>query len=211
MNQAKTENYGWHTAAPPHTEAYIHDHILRLVREAGARTVLDAGCGNGALCAELARAGYDVVGIDGDEQGITLARKTTQSIRFEVGQFDKLPPVTSGSADGLFDFVVSTEVVEHLYAPHQLAEYCFAALRPGGTLAISTPYHGYLKNLALSIINGWDSHHTTGWYGGHIQFFSNKSLKSMLIRAGFEITGFIGAGRFPYLWKSMIVIARKPL
>lgn len=211
VNQEKTENYGWIDATPAHTESYIHDPILRLVREAGACSVLDAGCGNGALCADLSHAGYDVVGVDGDSRGIALASEAMPSIRFEVGLFGDPPDTSSGSSDGLFDFVVSTEVVEHLYSPDELAEYCFAALRPGGTLAISTPYHGYLKNLALSLTNGWDSHHTVDWHGGHIKFYSKRTLSQLLEKAGFVVTGFVGAGRLPYLWKSMIITARKPL
>jgi len=30
-----------------------------------------------------------------------------------------------------------------------------------------------------------------------------------LNKEGFDIVGFVGAGRVPYLWKSMILVARK--
>jgi hypothetical protein len=78
----------------------------------------------------------------------------------------------------------------------------------GGYLVISTPYHGYLKNIALSIFNKWDKHHTVLWHGGHIKFWSRKTLTQLLQDNGFEVVGFVGAGRFPYLWKSMILVAR---
>ena len=50
-----------------------------------------------------------------------------------------------------FDAVVSTEVVEHLYAPHELIRFSWEALKPGGHLILTTPYDGYLKNLALAV------------------------------------------------------------
>lgn len=210
MSQAKTETYGWDDAGPSHTAGYLHTPIRQMVRDAGARDVLDAGCGNGALCHTLAKDGYNVVGMDGDANGIAIARAAMPNIRFETGLFGDPPAFDGATADGLFDFVVSTEVVEHLYAPHELARYCFDALRPGGQLAMSTPYHGYLKNLALSLTDGWDKHHTVNWHGGHIKFWSAKTLTKLLTDAGFQVTGFTGAGRYPYLWKSMILSARKP-
>ena len=101
-------------------------------------------------------------------------------------------------------------MVEHLYSPHELARYCYDALRPQGTLIISTPYHGYLKNVAIAVTNKWDHHHMPNLHGGHIKFWSRAELTKLLEDAGFKVTGFAGAGRIPYLWKSMILIAQRP-
>ena len=210
MSDAKTDNYGWESAEAMCSAAYLHDPIRRLVREAGARDVIDAGCGNGALCADLAKDGCNILGVDGDEQGIAIARAQYPAIPFRVQMFGDSADFTDVTQDGKFDYLVSTEVVEHLYAPHELAAFCFRVLRPGGQLAMSTPYHGYLKNLALSATNAWDKHHTVDWHGGHIKFWSRKTLTKLLTDAGFVVTGFVGAGRLPYLWKSMILTARKP-
>lgn len=194
--------YGWRDNLPG-SHNYLAHQIVRIVDEHRPGRILDAGCGNGALAGLLAKRGYDVHGVDGDPGGIEIARRNNPDARFEVGSFDTDPP-------GKFDFVLSTEVIEHLYTPGDLARYCFKALRPGGTLAISTPYHGYLKNLALSVAGAWDAHFTVGWDGGHIKFWSRATLTKLLTDAGFEVTGFVGSGRLPYLWKSMILIARKP-
>jgi 2-polyprenyl-3-methyl-5-hydroxy-6-metoxy-1,4-benzoquinol methylase len=200
---SKTDDYGWDAEAPE-SSGYITPAILEIAADANAKTALDAGCGNGVLAAALAKRGLEVTGVDGDARGIEIARKTFPDVRFEVGQFADAPP-------GTYDFVASTEVVEHLYAPHELARYCFEALKPGGTLAISTPYHGYWKNLALSLTDAWDKHHTANWHGGHIKFWSRATLSQLLREAGFEIVGFRGVGRLPYLWKSMIIVAHRPL
>lgn len=199
---AITESYGW-TAELPASAGYLEKVILRVARQCDAKTVLDAGCGNGALVSSLTEAGFLAQGVDGDRGGIEIAKSKYPNISFSVGHFTDEPA-------SQFDFVFSTEVIEHLYAPRELIGYCFKALRPGGTLAISTPYHGYFKNLLLSLAGGWDSHFTAEWDGGHIKFWSRKTLRNLLVERGFAPTEFIGCGRLPYIWKSMILVAKKP-
>jgi len=79
----------------------------------------------------------------------------------------------------------------------------------GGSIILITPYHGYLKNLALSLLNYWDKHHTVDWKGEHINFFSEKTLSKMLVEAGFPNITFNNAGRVPWLWESMVCRAEK--
>jgi 2-polyprenyl-6-hydroxyphenyl methylase/3-demethylubiquinone-9 3-methyltransferase len=75
---------------------------------------------------------------------------------------------------------------------------------------ISTPYHGYWKNLALAITGKMDRHFTALWDNGHIKFWSMKTLTILLEEAGFPDVRFKRVGRIPALAKSMIAIARKP-
>jgi len=193
--------YGW-TDHAPHTGAYLHRAVIDMVRSAAPRTVLDAGCGNGVLASSLAACGFAVTGMDGDAGGIEIASRKFPGIRFKVGNFADAPAET-------FDCVVSTEVIEHLYAPHELVRYCWDALKPGGTLVISTPYHGYLKNLVFGLLGAWDRHFTVSWHGGHIKFWSRATLTAALERQGFRVTKFAGVGRLPWLWKSMVLAAVK--
>lgn len=204
---AITENYGWTEHAPGSTD-YIAPAIVAKLEALGARTVLDAGCGNGSVTAKIAAAGMKTLGIDGDEEGIAIARKHYPELEFSRADFAASGSVLDGAP---FDAVVSTEVVEHLFAPHELARFAWEALKPGGHFIVTTPYHGYWKNLALSLAGKWDHHHTALWHGGHIKFFSRKTLEALLAAQGFEIESFSGLGRAPYLWKSMMMTARKPL
>ena len=111
----------------------------------------------------------------------------------------------------LFDVVVSTEVVEHVYSPRQWAAAALTTLKPGGLLICSTPYHGYVKNCVLAFTGKLDAHFTALWEGGHIKFWSRRTLTSLLKETGFQVVAFRGAGRLPWLWKSMLLAARKPL
>jgi 2-polyprenyl-3-methyl-5-hydroxy-6-metoxy-1,4-benzoquinol methylase len=198
--------YGWDHAVPPHSCAYLTGRVVRLCRELAARRVLDIGCGNGALAAELAAAGFAVTGCDDDAGGVEVARKAVPAARFErLSVYDD--PARLGESG--FDVAVSTEVVEHLFQPGALPRFAAAVLRPHGHLVLTTPYHGYLKNLVLSLTNKWDQHFSPLWDGGHVKFWSPATITQLLDRAGFDVIKITGAGRVRWLWKSMIVVARK--
>lgn len=97
-----------------------------------------------------------------------------------------------------------------LYARRSLVANAFQVLRPGGELIVTTPYHGYLKNLALALRGNFDKHFTTLWDGGHIKFWSRHTLAVLLSEAGFTDIKFYGVGRLPFLWKSMVMTAKRP-
>jgi 2-polyprenyl-3-methyl-5-hydroxy-6-metoxy-1,4-benzoquinol methylase len=208
-NDAVT-TYGWESAGSPDSCGYVTPAILKILKRIGARRVLDVGCGNGELCGQLARAGYDVVGVEFDSDGVRIARQAYPQVSFHnYGVHDDPQALLQREGDRLFDAVVSTEVIEHLYAPHLLPTYARSVLVENGHLILSTPYHGYAKNLMLSLFNHWDQHHTPLWHGGHIKFWSAATLTRLLQDNHFHVTGFRGVGRLPYLWKSMVLMARR--
>ena len=79
----------------------------------------------------------------------------------------------------------------------------------GGGVIVSTPYHGYLKNLAMAVTGKMDAHFTALWDHGHIKFWSVRTLTILLEEAGFRDLRFLRVGRIPPLAKSMIAIARR--
>lgn len=176
----------------------------------GVQYVCDLGCGNGYLASRLGVSGFCVTGIDASESDFKIARSHYASdnvkfIRAEIGA-DLARLLPSGIR---FDAVVSSDVVEHLYRPALLVESAAALLRPGGYLILGTPYHGYLKNLALSVLNKWDKHHGVHWDGGHIKFFSVRTLAELVAGHGFQVLGFHRFGRCVGLWKHMICVASR--
>lgn len=188
------------------TERFLGPRMLEIATQLSPGKVLDLGCGNGGVTSWLTRLEARVVGCDADDVGIRAARERLPSVEFHVlGVYDD--PIDLGEGD--FDLVVSTEVIEHLFLPRSLVTFARAALKPGGHVVISTPYHGYLKNLLLSLMGRWDQHMPPFHDGGHIKQWSRRTLTQLLEEEGFEVTEFIGAGRIPYLWRSMILIARR--
>lgn len=171
--------------------------------------MLDLGCGNGALAEQLQAWGYSVVGVDPSPSGIAAASLRLGSIAFHQASAD--PEQLAQLHLPSFDVVLSTEVVEHVYNPRRWAAAAFFALKPGSLLICSTLYQGYLKNLALAASGKLDAHFTALWDGGHIKFWSRRTLTALLQVAGFQVVTFRGAGRWPWLWKSMLLAAHKPL
>jgi len=74
---------------------------------------------------------------------------------------------------------------------------------------MTTPYHGYLKCLVISGLGKMDKHLNPCWDGGHIKFFSVRTLSELICDNGFENVQFYFAGRVPCLWKNMICVAQK--
>ena len=167
--------------------------------------LFDLGSGNGINARMLAERGYDVTGVEPSEQGVTVARQYAPMCKFHVGTgYDDLAAI-----HGQFPIVICMEVIEHCYYPRKLAETFYDLIEPGGIGIMSTPYHGYLKNLALSVAGHWDAHFTTLTDGGHIKFFSIATLGSVLSEAGFTNVDFQRIGRIPPLAMSIVATARK--
>lgn len=210
MKSSNYIEYGWehtnslcsHNYILPKLESILTN--LRLERES---RILDLGCGNGFVTIQLAEKGLLMTGVDASENGVALARSVNPDIPFEVHSiYDDSLLEISGAP---FDCIISLEVIEHLYSPGKLFQQSVSLLKPGGYLILSTPYHGYFKNLVTSILNAWDNHFLVDRDGGHIKFFSRKTLTEMAISFGFEKPQFWGVGRFAYVWKSMIMVFKK--
>lgn len=200
--------FGWTSTKPECSAPYIVPALQQQLNgmPRNAR-LLDIGCGNGYNAGRFLEWGFDVVGIDISSEGVRIAQEEYPQARFV--RMDICEDLLDRLGVEPFDVVSSTEVVEHLYDPHQWARCCYNALKPGGTLLATTPYHGYLKNLVISIVNGWDVHFEALRNGGHIKFFSKRTLTSLLTGVGFKNIRYFGLGRAPYLWKSMLVKAIK--
>lgn len=199
------QDFGYSTDEYNHIHRYVLEPLLRILNQKKNRRILDIGCGNGWLTNHLIALGFDAYGTDASPSGIAIAKKKNQNRFFQQDlTTDDLPEELK---ELKFNTIISTEVIEHLYSPRNYLEFCKKILQRsgGGELIVSTPYHGYLKNIALSVSGQMDRHFTVLWDGGHIKFWSKATLSSVLKEKGFKDVHFTGCGRLPLLWKSMIV------
>jgi SAM-dependent methyltransferase len=196
--------FEWGEGAPS-AHTYLAPAVLRLLRKGGARRVLDLGCGNGTFTARMVEAGYEVVGADASPSGIGIAARLVPAAQFLEHSLEHPLPL---QLHGQFDAVTAVEVIEHLPIPRLLCARAREALRPDGQFIVTTPYHGYLKNLALAVTGQLDSHWQAWRDGGHIKFFSRGTVTGLIRHEGFEVTGFVRVGRIPPLAKSMVVESR---
>ncbi len=198
--------YTYSSSQLAHTYAYLTAPLLAMLPPAtnpdGTKArILDLGCGNGSFSNILAKIGYEVIGVEESASGIAIAQQTYPDCQFIQGSIYSLGDLNLPTA---FDAVISVEVIEHLANPKALLESAKQYLKPNGKFILTTPYHGYLKNLALAVSGKMDKHFTALWDGGHIKFFSVPTLTTLLEMSKFSEIEFQYAGGLPYLWSSML-------
>ncbi len=204
MAESRTDYWEWTFSGEATNHHYLVPAVIKALRASGAERVLDIGCGNGALTAKVAQAGFEVAGIDFASSGINRARESFPELEFfESDISDPLPAQLHGS----FDTVMSAEVIEHLFLPRMLFTRSREALGTSGNIVVTTPYHSYSKNLALAVTNKFDKHWQTLGDFGHIRFFSESTLGTMAKGCGFEPVAWARAGRIPALAATMVMTA----
>ena len=110
-----------------HEAAYVWADVR------GAR-LLEIGCGEGYGTALLARRATTVLGVDYDATTITHAARTYLQASFVRANLAALP-VRNASVD----VVATLQVIEHVWDHPEFLTECRRALRPGGTLLVTTP------------------------------------------------------------------------
>jgi len=177
-------------AYPPDYHAYVTPRsilggwLIDRARAAVARglaahlpdggVVLDVGCSNGRLLADLGKLGtYRLLGVEYNAAMAAEAR--ARSVEVWCGELADAP-----FAPRSVDLVVMQHVLEHVVAPLSTARIAATLLRPGGRLV------GEVPNLA-----SWDARlFGRTWGGGHaprhLSHFTPATLARLLASAGFS-------------------------
>jgi ubiquinone/menaquinone biosynthesis C-methylase UbiE len=118
-------------------------YVEEIERELGSELgeddrFLEIGCGTAGLSAAAARRAGEVVATDLSMRWLILAKKRLAEVggrvRLVCCAAERLP-----FADGHFDVVAASDVIEHVSSQDGLAEGCGRVLRPGGMLFLATP------------------------------------------------------------------------
>ena len=171
----------------------------------GGTMFLDAGAGFGRHAFEAARQGATVYALDWAQDEVAGTRATFGAM-IEAGE---IPASTFGGAlrgdarrlpfaDGTFDAVVTSEVLEHIQDDVTAISELHRVLKPGGTLGVTVPTWWPEKiNWMLS-----DEYHAPKSPGGHVRIYSATELKAKLRSAGFDVFGSHHAHALhsPYWW-----------
>ena len=179
---------------PPNRHEALHELFASAIREGD--NVLDLGCGDGRTSSPLVLArGASYVGADVSRTAVATAVGAGLDVRL-IEDPRRLP-----FAGASFDVVVCVEVLEHLFAPHEVAVEVHRVLRPGGTFVATVPNTAYWRRrMELLLLGrfhpmGDDQSRSQPWRDPHIRFFTPTSLREMLSSAGFEsvtTSGFEG-------------------
>ena len=170
---------------------------------------MDLGCGFGRHAYEAARRGAHVVALDAgtDEVDGVLGTFAAMVEAGELADGRSRVGVVQGDAlhlpfaDGSFDRVICSEVLEHIPDDEDAMAELARVLRPGGTMAITIPRFGpELINWALS-----DEYHTVK--GGHVRIYRRGVVESRLRATGLTVRGhhYAHGLHSPYWWLKCFV------
>ena len=112
----------------PQTRAF---YALAAEKLAGARRVLDAGCGAGNGARRLAESFDQVIALDRDRDAIEVARRIAPAVTFAVADFARPPSIET------VDAAVIVDVLGHAANPFALLRAVHARLAPGGRIVVA--------------------------------------------------------------------------
>ena len=136
---------------------------------APGETILDIGCGNGLLTAELARAvgtTGKIIGVDPSADMLAAAKdrcKSQDNIEFRDGLAHKLPV-----EDASVDKAVSVQVFEYIPDIEPALDDALRCLKPNGRLVISDLHFDSLiwftddPERMQTMKSAWDAHFASG-------------------------------------------------
>lgn len=138
--------------------------------------ILDLGCGTGDTLILLKKLGWDVYGMDMDENAITTAKKRRLN-NLKLGTYNSLDEYP----DNFFDAIRLYHVIEHLDNPSLCLSLIRKKLRRGGELIMGTPN---MESLVSKIFKFY-------WYNldspRHLFIFSPCTLRKLAERNGFSV------------------------
>ncbi len=157
--------------------------------EPGQR-ILDLGCGEGRhVIAAAVLDGVDAIGVDLSLDDLSTAQQREAEFRESVSPAETeaaLFAVMAGDAlrlpfaDGSFDAVICSEVLEHIPNYRAALEEIHRVLKPGGRLCASVP-RAWCEKVCWSLSR---EYHQV--LGGHLRIFNADRLCGEIEAAGFE-------------------------
>jgi SAM-dependent methyltransferase len=187
--------------------ANIHYHSLLVEAiPPGARRVLDVGCGDGILSADLIRAGIPhVVGLDVDGQVLERAKARHVGVKVEWLQGDLFDvPLERGS----FDAVLSVATVHQMAAGDALARFA-DLIKPRGVVAVvglaandwwDLPYAavGHSARLLLGAARGHWQHSAPMTWPPPLTYLEMKRIASRVLPGARYRRHLLG--RYSLIW-----------
>ena len=174
----------------------------RLQVDEGDR-LLDLGCGAGRHTFEALRRGAIATAVD-QNTGDLADIEVMVAAMAEAGEIKPVEePVTLEAdamalpfADGHFDRVIASEILEHIPDDRTVIGEITRVVRSGGTVAVSVPRR-WPEQICWSLS---DEYHEVE--GGHIRIYRGDRLVRSLLDSGLELTGTHHAPALhsPYWW-----------
>jgi 2-polyprenyl-3-methyl-5-hydroxy-6-metoxy-1,4-benzoquinol methylase len=147
-------------------------------------TVLDFGAGAGILTERIyaLRRFTSVTGAD----LMTRPAGMPSDVQWVSCDLNESTPLSAAA----FDVILAPEIIEHLENPRALAREWFRMLKPGGSLALSTPNNESWRALIALLFRGHFVSFGDANYPAHITPLLRKDIARILEEAGFSTPRF---------------------
>lgn len=170
--------------ADRHLDGWMNDgtgELMKGLPVSASDTVIDVGCGDGALIHFCARQGAEVYFIDRDEARLASTRaKIEQSparaFKSLLSDCDPIP-----LEGDLADLVICTEVLEHVSDPGKFLEELIRVTRPGGRLLLTVPDSRSEQFVAVVAPPQYFQE------PNHIRIFTDSDFRELVLGGGLEI------------------------
>jgi SAM-dependent methyltransferase len=149
---------------------------LRFLHLTYGKKVLDLGCGGGVMAERFRRFGADSYGIDISDNSIDFARSHFPKCSFFCGSFDQFL-----KRNITFDFIFTTDVMEHLPGPHDCMRFIAASSKPGTAVYVATPDAGH-PNVPEDL-SSWSNICPPA----HLQWFNKSNMERIFDDYGFQL------------------------
>ena len=161
--------------------AQVRDDLLPYI-PSDARSLLELGCGEGALGALVKqRQKCRVVGIELDQQAVAIARKKIDDVY--TGDVRHIIEVLHDR----FDCIVASEIVEHVDDPWSFLAELRRVTAPGGRLVVSIPNIANASLIADLLHGRFDYTYIGLVCAGHLRFFTRRSIEDLLDISGWTL------------------------
>ena len=169
-------DYSFKTGTIPGLVRHFEDYADWIVGRFKPTRVVEFGCNDGTLVAELCARGAQALGIDMAENIIAMGQEEGRAV--VVGEFG--PEAVGALADrlgGSADVITGSNVFAHNADPDSILSATTQLLTTDGVLCLEVMYAGAL----LSELQ-WDT-----LYHEHLTFYSLGTLQPLLARHGLEV------------------------
>lgn len=185
--------------------------------------LLDIGCGNGYLIYQYRNRYRQLIGLEFSPERLRHAKNNLENINFigYTGSAEKMSMIEDESIDR----VIGVDVIEHIPDVYESVFEIFRVLKPGGDLIITTPNVASFRRRLQLLFGRFPSTSQPNegvtdepmLDGGHLHYFTYRSLRLVLKKGGFAISNSMGYGRLGMLQNVMpslssggiLMVARK--
>lgn len=144
------------------------------------KTILDIGCGSGTLALYLASKGNYVMGVDISKKAIDVCKRSTRLLGFEKTTHFSVMDFPQESINKRFEFIICSEVLEHLEDDKAALKEIFSLLKAEGYALLSVPSRNSLF-FRLGLTKNFDKK------VGHLRRYDLDEFLKICKNAGFMI------------------------